>query len=274
MKIIFLDLDGTLNESFTPAPESALEAIRRARVAGNKVFINTGRAVGEVPVFVKAIEMDGMVTSQGAYIEADGKVLFDKPLPSEHVKEVYDLLETNHIPHVLETQHEIVGSRENLDYAKEFFISIQESHGVKRDVPNELVGIMRESDDLSKEAQARKILYYDSNITLKEMEEMFGNYFTITASSINNQKSENGEIGDIEVSKARGMEIVAKYYGCTIEDTVAVGDGANDMTMIKAAGLGIAMGNGDEAIKEIADYIADKVTNDGLYKAFEENGLF
>ncbi len=273
MKIIFLDLDGTLNESFAPAPDSALEAIKKARENGHKIFINTGRAVGEVPRFVKSIEMDGWVTSQGGFVCADGEVLFDISLDKDKAKKLYDYLDENKIIHVLETQNEIVGTKEALDFATNLFLDIQEHHGVPRTVENELCGIMRVSDNLAEEKDAKKVLYYQSQISIDEMKEIFGKDFSFTASSISKEKAVNGEIGDIRVSKSKGMEIAASHYGLTIEDTIAVGDGANDIDMLKAAGIGIAMGNADENVKAIADMITDDVRNDGLYKAFEKCGL-
>ena len=56
-------------------------------------------------------------------------------------------------------------------------------------------------------------------------------------------------------------------------DTIAIGDGLNDVEMIKEAGYGIAMGNSSDVLKASADYVTDDVSNDGLYKAFKHLGI-
>ena len=61
----------------------------------------------------------------------------------------------------------------------------------------------------------------------------------------------------------------AGSIGIDMKDTIAIGDGLNDVEMIKAAAYGIAMGNSSEILKENADYVTDDVSNDGLYKAFK-----
>ena len=57
-------------------------------------------------------------------------------------------------------------------------------------------------------------------------------------------------------------------------ETVAMGDSENDLPMLEYADISIAMGNGVKEVKEKADYVTDKIDNDGLYKAFKYLKLF
>ena len=66
-----------------------------------------------------------------------------------------------------------------------------------------------------------------------------------------------------------GMDKVIEHYGIKLEETIAFGDGGNDISMIKHAHIGIAMGNANEELKEIADYITDDVDNDGIFNALK-----
>ena len=68
-------------------------------------------------------------------------------------------------------------------------------------------------------------------------------------------------------SKCIGIEKMAAHFGLSLEETAAVGDGANDVSMVEMAGLGIAMGNGKAVVKAVADYITDSIETDGLLKA-------
>jgi len=75
------------------------------------------------------------------------------------------------------------------------------------------------------------------------------------------------------VSKAVGIINVASLLGFSMSDVIALGDGHNDIAMIIAAGVGVAMGNASDEIKAVADIITDSVQDDGLYKVFEKLGV-
>ena len=66
-----------------------------------------------------------------------------------------------------------------------------------------------------------------------------------------------------------GIDKIIEYYNIDISETIAFGDGGNDISMIKHAAIGVAMGNANESVKNIADYITDDVDNDGVYKALK-----
>ncbi|MCF0106918.1 MAG: HAD hydrolase family protein, partial [Holdemanella sp.] len=70
-----------------------------------------------------------------------------------------------------------------------------------------------------------------------------------------------------------GIQKILDYYGFTKNDAMAFGDGGNDKTMLEYVGLGIAMGNAVEDVKEIADYITDSVSEDGIYTALVHYGF-
>ena len=70
-------------------------------------------------------------------------------------------------------------------------------------------------------------------------------------------------------SKAKGMERVLHYYGIDREEIIAFGDGENDMEMLQFAGIGVAMGNADPEVKEIADYVTDSVGEGGITHALQ-----
>ena len=69
------------------------------------------------------------------------------------------------------------------------------------------------------------------------------------------------------------MERYLKAVGIAREDSIAVGDGPNDLQMMEYAGIGIAMGNAREEVKERADMVTSSIDDDGIYRAFETLGL-
>ncbi|XJR89701.1 HAD hydrolase family protein [Elizabethkingia anophelis] len=70
-------------------------------------------------------------------------------------------------------------------------------------------------------------------------------------------------------SKQVGIEVFCKHYGIDVSQTMAFGDGGNDITMLKYVALGVAMGNANPEVKEIADYVTDDIDNDGILKALK-----
>lgn len=81
-------------------------------------------------------------------------------------------------------------------------------------------------------------------------------------------------LGDlVPGSKGEGLRFAAATMGVPLADTVAIGDSDNDLTMIEVAGIGIAMGNGEQCAKDAADWVADAVDASGLTHAFERLGV-
>ena len=81
------------------------------------------------------------------------------------------------------------------------------------------------------------------------------------------------EVTAADANKASGMLELAAHWGFDESQTVAFGDGYNDVEMIRRAGLGIAMGNGCDEAKQAADYVSDDIDRDGVYKACLHFGL-
>ncbi len=81
---------------------------------------------------------------------------------------------------------------------------------------------------------------------------------------------DNFEVTGKGVSKGNAVKVLANYYGIDSEQVICIGDSENDLSMIKYAGLGIAMGNADENVKEAAKYITDNNNCDGVAKAIEK----
>lgn len=80
-------------------------------------------------------------------------------------------------------------------------------------------------------------------------------------------------IREYSARKGEGLRFAAATMGVPLADTVAVGDSDNDLTMIEAAGIGIAMGNGEQCVKDAADWVTDAVDASGLAHAFERLGV-
>ena len=74
-------------------------------------------------------------------------------------------------------------------------------------------------------------------------------------------------------TKQKGIDEIIRYFDIKLEDTMAFGDGGNDISMLRHAAIGVAMGNANDDVKETADYITTSVDEDGIQKALKHFGI-
>ena len=77
------------------------------------------------------------------------------------------------------------------------------------------------------------------------------------------------ENGITPASVGNGLLAIAAHQGIRIEETMALGDGGNDIPIVERAGIGVAMGNANDSLKAIADYVTDSVDENGVYHALK-----
>ena len=76
-----------------------------------------------------------------------------------------------------------------------------------------------------------------------------------------------------EADKGKGLQVMAEYLGLDISETMAFGDGGNDISIIREAGIGVAMANANEEVKAMADYVTSSVDEDGVKNALVHFGI-
>lgn len=255
-KIVFLDVDGTLVSFRTHrVPDSALEALRRAHARGVRLFIATGRAVGDLEP-VAAIPYDGVVGLNGAdCVLRTGEVIARYPIPQEAFERAMALSDELGFPVGLELDGGIYVNRMSPAVTE---LAAQVAHPVP------------ELTDL-RELFARTVccqmcFYLDEALERRVMEQLPG-------LSTNRWSPLFTDVNVRGVDKASGIAAVTDYFGLSRDETMAFGDGGNDVVMLRAAGIGVAMGNGSAAAREAADYVTADIDDDGLQRALEHLGV-
>ncbi len=110
-KIIFLDVDGTIVDYDNHIPNSARQAIRKARENGHLVYVCTGRSKAEMPDDIWNIGFDGMIGGNGSYVEHKGQILQHQLIPYETAKRAVDWLESRGLEFYLESNNGLFASR-------------------------------------------------------------------------------------------------------------------------------------------------------------------
>lgn len=266
-KFIFLDVDGTILDTKKAVPESAKTAITQARKLGHKVFLCTGRSRVEIPESLWTIGFDGLVGSAGAYVEAGGQMLSHTPLPEEKVLRASRYLEEIGALFVLEGNDYIYANKESAAYQRNRF------QGASREVIECYVDCVREYETIEELKGINKILFLTSPVSVEEIKEELKDCLTVIPSTFSFNEGISGEIYSTVRNKAVGIEEIVAHFGGDMKDTIGFGDGDNDYEMLEEVNVGVAMGNGPEKLKALADFVTNHVDEDGLYYGFVHTGL-
>ena len=250
IKAAFFDIDGTLL-SFTTHRVSAgtIRAFDRLHRAGVRTFLSTGRP--EVLIPKMPVSFEAKITMNGGLVFTSNEVLLSNPIPNDELQSWLDIAKDKHLCTMIFTKN-------NMFLAQPNEVGIKLRNQLEFEMPPVV-----ELDSLRKETAYQIIA-----IMPGEMDNTVGKmlphcrlprwhpYFT--------------DIVAFDNSKARGMEAICQHYGILQEETIAFGDGANDIEMLEWAGIGIAMGNADEGVKKHANMATTDVDNEGIENAVNE----
>jgi Cof subfamily protein (haloacid dehalogenase superfamily) len=255
IKAVFFDIDGTLVsfKSHT-VPESARRAIARLREQGVKVFIATGRLMKHVAI-VNDIEVDGYITVNGGYcITSAGEVIFESAFPRATVERVIDLSEQ-------------YGFDLNVMTHRDMYVS---SMGERVQKIASMINIMPTVADVRAIAATQPVVQMCPYIS-RELEQEI---MPLLPDCVGSRWIETFmDLNVRGVDKSLGIQQVMNYYGLTMAEAMAFGDGGNDLPMVRDAAVGVAMGNACDELKAVADYITSSVDEDGVSRALEHFGL-
>lgn len=269
-KAIFLDIDGTIVDYDGNIPPSAISAIQQARKNGHKVILTTGRSKAEIYDHLWDIGVDGLIGGNGSYVEYQGTVIQHQVIPVESVKKAITWMKKYHIGYYLECNSGLYGSS-NLPYEAAKIIG--EPTEENMDKIRSIFPLMIYSDDIIPDDVNKISFVLPSAISLDEIKEQFDDKFLVGSWSLTGKSHEFGEFGQKGINKGTAVRKLLDHLQLDLKYTVAFGDGLNDMELITLCHVGVAMGNAEERLKEVADFVTKPVNEDGLYHGFSHFGL-
>ncbi len=255
---LFFDIDGTLVSFQThQIPPSTILALTQAKANGHRVFIATGRP----PLIITnlgAIEhlIDGYITINGALCFIGPDVVSCKDIPKEAVLTVVnDAKEKNYgLIVVGERDVAVLDPQGEVDRIFRGKLAVENLNQAKP-----LDGVLQQ-----------RILQLTPFFKEAYEPDLMARIPTCTSGRWNPDFTDITAKG---ADKGEGIKTLAKHLGLDIRYTMAFGDGGNDASMIKTAGIGVAMGNAIEALKNVAHYTTSSVDDDGILKALRHFGL-
>ncbi len=252
IKALFFDIDGTLVSFKTHLiPQSTVDAIAEAKRNGVKVYISTGRPkilitnLGQIADLI-----DGWITTNGALCFIDGEIISCNSIQNHDVMAMLADARIQNYPVI------VVGTSK---------LCIYNNKPMVDEIFHQSLGVSNLDYNMPvEEVLQEKILQLTPFVTVEQEK--------ILASKLNDcilarWHPAFTDVTSTKADKGQGLETIARCEGFCIDETMAFGDGGNDISIIRKAGVGVAMGNAGEDVKASADFVTSSVDDDGIKNA-------
>jgi Cof subfamily protein (haloacid dehalogenase superfamily) len=261
IKLVAIDLDGTLLNDSKQVSDLTADALRCLPAQGVRVVIASARPPRSVRHIYARLGLDTWtINYNGALIwdELTKRVVFHQPMECDVVREIIGRARAA-FPDVLvgcEILDRWYTDRETQTYTTETGRLFR---------PDGVMPI----DEFCNQP-VTKLLLLGEPAQLVGLEPIFYDYLQVTAVRAD---PELIQVMDRRASKASALRLVASHYGIPMKQVMAIGDAANDVSMLQTAGVGVAMDNAHEAVKQVADWVAPSNNDHGVHAALVRYGL-
>lgn len=262
IRLIAIDLDGTLLRGHGAEKyisEYTLEVLRKAIDRGAYVAVSSGRIYADVMGYSEQIAPgQPVICSNGAMACTHDpfSVVYCECLTKQKLRSVVEVLEKDKIYYqVYCDDGSVMESRHPSPHA-----------GKKNDV-YDYTGDVLSGDEMPKYVGdgALKVVCFERNA--EKLTRVRAALDKLSDLEISSSWYDNVEVLAKGVNKASALRALAEHLGVPMEGTMALGDNENDLSMIEAAGIGVAMGNGADIVKEKADFVTATNEEDGVARA-------
>lgn len=254
IKIAFFDIDGTLIDiNKKVISEKILETLSRLKQKGILICLATGRAPLTLPRFPE-INFDVFLTFNGSYCFNSEKVIFSNPIPVQDVKQLIKNAANIGRPVSIATKDRIAANGADQDLVDYF-----EYAGLKVEVSEDFEELLKE-EIYQVMTGCRKSEYVPMMKGIRQAK--------ITA-----WWDRAVDIIPADGGKGKAIEKVLAHYHLDKAEAIGFGDGNNDIEMLQSVGTGVAMENGSEQLKAVADDVCGHAAEDGVYYYCLKKGL-
>lgn len=264
--LILSDFDGTLRMSKGGISEGNVCAIKDFVTAGGVFAFCTGRMLSSIMPYAKNLGLEGLIVAyQGAVIAdiASGRLLRDVRMDTEGAAQVCAYLQSlgRHI-HVYDGD-DVYMNRD--DDFKRYYEDVCGVRGIL--TGEDIASFVRDKKICPQKVLAMNAAEENAAVCEK-VKALFGKCYEVTSSS-----EFLVEATSFGCNKGAALSFLSEYYKIPREKTIAVGDNYNDIPMIRAAGLGVAVANGVEKLKEAAGFVTKTCDEDGVAYVIRKFGL-
>lgn len=255
IKAVFFDIDGTLVPFGSRMLDSTLESLYALQRSGVKVIVASGRPKYLIDN-VRGFNFDAWVCCNGAHATIGDRTVCSIPIARESIVKVAQIAASKRIPIYL-----FGAEKAGVNYMNE------EAERLRK-----LINLpMQEVVDVVKMAESEPIYESTVYVTLEEERNIL--HPEVSDVEYTRWNPYFTDVNPKGLSKATAMKAVLDHFGISISESMAFGDGGNDIQMIAAAGVGVVMANASDEVKSHADYITLDVDNDGVTAALKHFSL-
>lgn len=249
IKAAFFDIDGTLLSFNThQVSQGTIEAFEMLQRQGVKTFISSGRPKILIPPL--PIHFDGYITVNGGYVLADDKVILRNPIPRQESNAYLRYVGENNITMMAFGEHRMYANRHD---------------AIARGLCDNLNLAMPPEADIE-QLRDQEFFQYIAFVPREKDPELKA---LLPHCRLPRWHHSFCDIVSVENSKASGIEAILKHLGIKQNETIAFGDGGNDIEMLEYCGIGVAMGNASEEVKRHANHVTTSVDEEGIYTALK-----
>lgn len=262
IKLVAIDIDGTLLDSYGNLSAENKSAINQAKKLGVKIVLASGRSFLSMKKYVNALELfdeeDYLIANNGALIQEanTGKILYEKVFKNKEIKDIYQLskelkmpINLIHLDKIYETKYPkgAVSTYKgaNLPKGMQLEFSEVDMHSLPRNFKANQIIVSRTAAEVDLMIQRIPKDYFEHYTINRSLDYLF-------------------EILPKNSNKGQALKEIKDRFDFKKEETMAIGDQENDISLLRNAGIAIAMGNSSTDLKAVADYQT---------KSNDENGL-
>lgn len=269
IKLVAMDIDDTLLNDEKVITEENKQAIKVALKNGVKIVLASGRTHSGMAEYLDKLGISGddqyIITNGGSLVETlNDDVIYENALSNQTYRQIDEFIKENGLHY---NAVDIDGNTytSNADFIDRYTViqAFENDKGI----------LIREPDQLPADFEMLKVIINESKEKLDAItplvETEFGNdYYVI--------RTGEGflEIMPKGIDKGSALEYLAKYLDIDMTETMAIGDGENDIPMLAKAGVSVVMDNANDKIKKLANFITSDCNQSGVAKAFREYELY
>lgn len=266
-KLICIDVDGTLLNSRHKLTDRTKAVLNQAHQQGVHIVVCTGRMYTDAEYFSNLIGVKSpVIASNGAFIKEKDReeVIFKDSLGRELSLNLLNIFQRHQITPYFCTPDKFYYG--NIIF-KLFYLGTKLLRTRSNSIEMEYISSWQKWQrvvELEQDNLVKCEIIYRNNASVEALQRELHD---IEQLEIVNSSKHNIEITRKGVSKGKAVAILASMYNISREEIITIGDSENDISMIEYAGLGIAMGNALDSVKQKADYITDSNDNEGVAEA-------
>ena len=264
-KLLVVDIDGTLLDKNGAISAEDKNALARVSDSGIRVALSTGRVVQACLRIISQLSLDGYHIFFDGALAGDpvtGEEVYVEPISEELLRQVTEFAHLNEV---------------NLDlYSATHFFAERETWAT--DIRRQFFGLQPTIVDFSELWPKERIIKGTLVVSSAEERAKADSFYLRFGSSLNFSWTRTPAYPDVDfinvvapgVSKGQALEALASHLGIALSEVIAIGDGANDVSLLSKTGLAIAMDNAADELKVVADYVTLDVDHNGVAAAINK----